>query len=634
MADALSRRADYEQEAKAEAEAEAKAEAEAGRDGQTQQRLTLRLAAAEEKEAEDGGGLTILLPVSLLTDMRTAAQADPEYKEQLDRLNADDGLERREGLLYTSEGIVYVPHSRELQRRLLEEAHDASGHSATKKTLLRLQAHCWWPRMRKDVEDYCQSCVGCAANKSDTQLPAGKLRPLPIPHRPWEVIGLDFVGPLPKSKGKDFIMTVVDKFSKMAQYVATTTEVTAKETARLLLEVLMAQGVGLPEAIISDRDPRFTAGVWGQLWKALGTKLKMSTAYHPQTDGQTERVNRSMQTALRIYASKHKADWTEWLATVAAAYNSTVHESTGKTPFEMNGRLWTDPMTLALRDPKMAEVTAQEAEDLLTGMRAVWEEARQVMIRQREKQRKYADKLRREEKYEVGDRVMLTTKNLSLHKGKLSDKWVGPFKVIEVMPNGVNVRLELSDDYRRIDNLFHVSKLKRFQPSEIEWPNRVQEDRPPPVWVDGKQQWEVEKILGKREEEVMMEVKESGEDEMKEESKDDGAVEEERKEEAERPYNLRARGKEHRQRPPQRRRRPKMVKQTVVKYLVKWTGYPESEAEWRPADELMECQKLVDEYEWRQQEERGEDSVALQYSVVVRNRAEGRGVQCQLISVQ
>ena len=82
----------------------------------------------------------------------------------------------------------------------------------------------------------------------------------------------------------------------------------------------------------------------------------MSTAYHPQTDGQTERVNRSMQTALRIYASKHKTDWTEWLATVAAAYNSPVHESTGKTPFEI-GRLWTDPMTLALRDPKMAEVT-------------------------------------------------------------------------------------------------------------------------------------------------------------------------------------------------------------------------------------------------------------------------------------
>ena len=137
VADALSRRADYEQEAKAEAEAEA------GRDGQMQQRLTLRLAAAEEEEADDGGGRTILLPASLLTDMRTAAQADPEYKEQLDRLNADDGLERREGLLYTSEGIAYVPHSRELQRRLLEEAHDATGPASARGGARRIRPFCY-----------------------------------------------------------------------------------------------------------------------------------------------------------------------------------------------------------------------------------------------------------------------------------------------------------------------------------------------------------------------------------------------------------------------------------------------------------------------------------------------------------
>ena len=153
------------------------------------------------------------------------------------------------------------------------------------------------------------------------------------------------------------------------------------------------------------------------------------------------------------------------------------------------------------------------------------------------------------------------------------------------------------------------------------------------MWVDGKQQWEVEKILGKREEEVMMEVKESGEDEMKEESKRwcSGRGEEGGGRATIQPESEREGA------PPEAASEEKKTEDGEAdssEVLGEVDGYPESEAEWRPADELMECQKLVDEYEWRQQEERGEDSVALQYSVVVRNRAEGRGVQCQLISVQ
>ena len=255
----------------------------------------------------------------------------------------------------------------------------------------------------------------------------------------------------------------------------------------------------LPTAIISDRDPRFTSDMWGEVWKGTGTELRMSSSYHPQTDGQTERLNRSLETMLRMYCNSARNDWDEQLHMIEAYYNSSVHESTGKTPFEMNGTVWTDAATLALRSPAMEHVRNQKAEDILSELKVTWADARRAMMRAQERQKKYADERRRDESYAVGDQVMLSTKHLGKRKGKLRDKWVGPFVVKELVGDkGLNVRLEMGKKYERVAQTFHVEKLKRFTPSQHDWPGRVQDSRPLPSLVEEHLEYEVERVIGKR----------------------------------------------------------------------------------------------------------------------------------------
>ena len=268
-----------------------------------------------------------LVVESLLGDARVAATHDPPYQQMLNGDEKHDGLQRRDGLVYSRDGRVYIPNDRRLRTRLLELAHDAVGHFGRARTIERLSRHCTWIGLTKEVEDWCRSCGVCAANKSSNALPAGLLRPLPIPDSPWDSVGIDFVGPLPKSKqGHDYILVLIDRFTKMMKLRACNTTITATETGRLLVDMLLDLGK-LPSSIVSDRDVRFTGAAWGQLWRGLKAQLKMSTAYHPQTDGQTERMNRTMQTVLRSYCEKRE-DWEEWLPFVAAAYNSTQQEST------------------------------------------------------------------------------------------------------------------------------------------------------------------------------------------------------------------------------------------------------------------------------------------------------------------
>src|ERR1700761_525310 len=173
------------------------------------------------------------------------------------------------------------------------------------------------------------------------------------------------------------------------------------------------------------------------------------------------------------------------------------HSSTNKTPFEMNGTNWRDPFALALQKPR-TEAKDDGAEEMLRELRITWEDARQVMLRQREEQKKYADQRRRDEQYQVGDLVMLSMKNLAQGKTKLSDRYAGPFRIAEVRDNGVNVRLDLPAAFKRIHPVFHVEKIKRFTESQQNWPGRSQVERPPPVLVGGTEQYWAKRILDKR----------------------------------------------------------------------------------------------------------------------------------------
>ncbi|KAF1328293.1 Pol protein, partial [Globisporangium splendens] len=229
---------------------------------------------------------------------------------------------------------VYVPHDQDLKLSILHEFHDApaSGHLGREKTFLQVSNVFWWPHQYKWVANYVRSCEQCQRVK-----PAGKNKaPLPIPQDCWKSVSMDFVFGFPEDKARNTgVVVFVDRLSKMVHVAPVRKHVTAQETACLFLEHVFRYH-GLPESIVSDRDPRFTAAFWRELFRLLGTDLAMSTADHPETDGQTERVNRVVEDILRSIAVDHPRDWSRWLPYAEFTINSSEHASTAVTPFYFN----------------------------------------------------------------------------------------------------------------------------------------------------------------------------------------------------------------------------------------------------------------------------------------------------------
>ncbi|KAJ9519236.1 hypothetical protein QJQ45_017895, partial [Haematococcus lacustris] len=406
-----------------------------------------------------------------------------------------------EGRLYTTSTPprLYIPSS-PLRAQLLHEAHDAhtAAHLGRAKTLERLQRHFYWPQMHKTVQEYVRTCDKCQRNKASNQLPPGLLQPLPIPSRNWQQVSMDFIGPLPATpRGHTMIFTIVDKLSKMIHLIPTTTTATAQDTARLFFDHIFKHH-GLPEAIISDRDPKFTSDFWTSLFHLTGTRLLLSSAYHPQTDGQTERANRTVEDMLRPYVNDHKTDWDQHLAAVEFAYNSSEHVGTGFTPFYLNyGQHPTTPSALLLPPPTL--VPSQAAEDFVTSMRNNLTAARSALQRSIDTQKLHADQHRRHEEVEVGDLVLLSCANLNLQTAvnstKLQPRFVGPFKVLaEHSP--VSYKLDLPSSMRILPT-FHISRLRPYL-SSSSFPERAVELQPSPVIIDGEAYFTVEAILGRR----------------------------------------------------------------------------------------------------------------------------------------
>jgi hypothetical protein len=193
-------------------------------------------------------------------------------------------------------GILLYDHTRTcipkgpLRTQILHDHHDipTAGHQGIERTYAAIHDLFYWPRMNTDVRQYVKSCDSCQRIKASQQSPAGLLQPLPIPTRSWEQVSMDFITQLPRTKaGHDAIVVFVDTFSKMVHFVPTKTTASAPDTAKLFFDHIFKLH-GLPKSIVSDRDAKFTSRFWQSLFNTLGTKLAMSTAFHPQTDGQTE----------------------------------------------------------------------------------------------------------------------------------------------------------------------------------------------------------------------------------------------------------------------------------------------------------------------------------------------------------
>ena len=189
--------------------------------------------------------------------------------------------------------------------------------------------------MGADIELFCSLCALCHTTKDSTQKPVGLLHSLPIPNRPWQSVGLDFMGPLPKSKGYDYLLVVIDRFTSQVHLLPTTTCATAKAVAWLFFTEIVRLH-GMLESIVSDRDPNFTSKFWKELHRLVGTKLLMSTSFHPQMDGAMEWANRSISQVLQALVHNSQNNWAEHCPMVEFTLNSSVSVSMGYTPFELN----------------------------------------------------------------------------------------------------------------------------------------------------------------------------------------------------------------------------------------------------------------------------------------------------------
>ncbi|GJX93154.1 retrotransposable element Tf2 [Tanacetum coccineum] len=210
---------------------------------------------------------------------------------------------------------IMVRQDANLRRELLQYFYEGSigGHSGIKVTLHKLCSLFYWKGMRKQVKKIVRECLVCQKCKPDLSGYSGLLQPLPIPQTILSQISMDFIEGLPKSQGKDVVMVVVDKLSKYAHFIGQSHPFTVAQIAQVFLDSVYKLH-GLPDLIVSDRDKIFISNFWKELFKVLRVKLLMSTAYHPQTDGQTEVVNRCLEGYLRCMTDEHPKEWYKWLS--------------------------------------------------------------------------------------------------------------------------------------------------------------------------------------------------------------------------------------------------------------------------------------------------------------------------------
>ena len=383
------------------------------------------------------------------------------------------GLSVSAGGLWLKGKAIVIPDVPGLRRSIMHELHCSpyAGHVGMNKTVQLISKYFYWPNMQQDINPYVRGCELCQRNKSASGKTAGKLQPLPVPEQIWEDISMDFVGPLPVTKRKhDFILVVVDRLSKMAHFLPCKSTIDGPGTARLFIDRIWSLH-GLPKSIVTDRGTQFLNAFNAEVLKLVGTKHAATSSYHPESDGQTERVNRVLTEMLRHYVNLRYDDWDMHLPLVEFAHNNIPTTATGLSPFFVcYGKHPRTPMDSVV-EAAYAEWDANPEEhpqfpvasDFVQTRQTIVQHARAAMESARQRMQNQTDDKRRELSFTKGAQVSLKTKHLgvsTLPSRKLFQKWMGPFTVEKVI-NPVAYQLALPNHWKA-HNVFHVSLLKPF----------------------------------------------------------------------------------------------------------------------------------------------------------------------------
>jgi hypothetical protein len=262
----------------------------------------------------------------------TTDKIDVEVTLGLQR-RSPDWLTSGDGLIFR-DGLVYIPASKDLRAEVIRQHHDTAiaGHPGTERTVEAIQRNFWWPRMHTEIASYIQACQECQRMKIDRTARHAPLIPHDVPPHPWHTISIDMIGPLPASHGNDAILVIVDKLTKRLILEPITTKLTALGVAEIYKRRVFSQW-GIFEKVISDRGSTFISEFMTELYKLLKIEKNPSTAYHPQTDGQTERMNQEIETYLRFFTNHDQSDWSQQLPLAEFTYNDHRNKTTGFSPF-------------------------------------------------------------------------------------------------------------------------------------------------------------------------------------------------------------------------------------------------------------------------------------------------------------
>lgn len=402
---------------------------------------------------------------------------------------------KNEGGLVTFNGMIYVPKDNQLRYDIVHAHHDTpvAGHPGRWKTQELVTRNYWWPGIAHYIAQYVKSCDACNRTKIYPSAPAGQLIPNEIPQRKWQVVTTDLIVGLPESHGSNAIWVAVDRLSKRIHIAPTTKEVTSLGVARLFRDHVWRHH-GLPDQIISDRGSQFVSSFTRELNHMLGIRTSLSTAFHPETDGQTERVNQEIEQYLRVFVNQRQDDWSEWLPLVEFAYNNRIHSSTRQTPFVLDTG----------QHPRMGvepnRYSKVEAVDQFTSrIKSMTEEAQSALKQAASDMARFYNAKRSEHpKFKVGEKVWLDGENISTTRPmkKLDNRWYGPFTVEAIVSDNA-YRLAMTPPFKRVHPVFHVSLLRRYTPDTIK--ERPQPTNPEPeINEKGETVYEVEKILDSR----------------------------------------------------------------------------------------------------------------------------------------
>lgn len=444
------------------------------------------------------------LEPSLASKIRSALESDSFGQEVLQALESGTPRLRSVDLgacaldsdgLLTVNNFVYVPDSSDLRLQIIQShhSHPAAGHPGPSSTFELVSRNFWWPKMRDTIKQYIRNCEICSRIKPPRHAPYGFLKPLQVPQRRWTDVSFDLITQLPSSEGFTSILVVVDRLTKMAHFIPTHDELDSQTFAKLYRNNVFRLH-GLPDTATSDRGSIFTSEYTRALATLLQISSKLSTAYHPQTNGQTERTNQILEQYLRAYTSYQQDDWIDHLALAEFAYNNSPSATTKVTPFFANYGF--HPRHQILHRPETslpAPIELQDFQDrmekLESFLRAEIRFAQDVQAEQADKHRIPPPVLK------IGQRVWLLRKFIKTTRPskKLDFKRLGPFPISRKISSHA-YELELPESVK-LHPVFHVSLL---EPAAND-PLPGQQQVPPlPVIVDGEEEYFIAEILDVR----------------------------------------------------------------------------------------------------------------------------------------